>query len=284
MHYERHDFGEKTLAGGFVIPARASTTENAMADVRDAIRHLFNHANTGPFVCRQLIQFLVTDNPAPEYVARVAAVFANNGAGVRGDLAAVVRAILLDEAARSPVQFATRAEFGRLKEPVIRVMALARLFGLKTATRLLWWDWGEFNGAAKQEPTNSPSVFNFYRPDYRAPGLLTQSNLASPVFQITDSYSSISFPNKLWSIIEDGVSYWRTYEFPLDLSTETALASSPERLADHLNTYLCGGAMTKGTRDRVISAINQMPAEQAEARARVAVYLALVCPEGAVMR
>lgn len=284
MHHLRHDFGEKTLLGGFVIPARASTAENAMADVRDAIRHLFNHPNTGPFVCKQLIQFLVTDNPPPEYVARVAAVFADNGSGVRGDLAAVARAILLDEAARSPVQFATRPEFGRLKEPVIRVMALGRLFGLKTAAKLLWWDWGEFNGAAKQEPTNSPSVFNFYRPEYRAPGLLTQNNLASPVFQITDSYSSISFPNMLWQIIRDGISYWRTYEFPLDLATESALASAPEKLADHLNTYLCAGAMKKGTRDRVISAINQIPVEQAEARARVAVYLALVCPEGAVMK
>lgn len=284
MNAAQHDFGEKTLLNGFTVPARASTAENGMTDIADAIRHLFNHANTGPFVCRQLIQFLVTDNPSPAYVQRVAAAFANNGSGVRGDLAAVVRAILLDDEARSPLHSQRTASFGRLKEPVLRVMAMARAFGLKNANGLLWWDWGEFNAAAKQEPTNSPSVFNFYRPDYKAPGLLTQQNIAGPVFQITDSYSSISLPNKLWDIIEDGIRYWGAYQFPLDLSSEIAFAGSPEKLADHLNSIFCGGGMSQGARTLIIHAIQQIPAEQAEARARVAVYLTVNCPEGAVMR
>lgn len=96
LHADRHDFGEKTLLGGFVIPARAATLENALRDVRDAIHHLFEHPNCGVFVGKQLIQFLVTDNPSPAYVQRISSVFANNGSGVRGDLSAVVRAILLD--------------------------------------------------------------------------------------------------------------------------------------------------------------------------------------------
>ncbi|MES2737306.1 MAG: DUF1800 family protein [Verrucomicrobiota bacterium] len=280
---EYHDFGKKTLLGGYVIPARAATNENAERDVRDAVRHLFEHPNTPVFIGRQLIQFLVTDNPSPAYVQRIAGVFADNGEGVRGDLKAVVKAILLDEEARDP-RITGRASYGRLKEPVIRTMALARAFGLKEVPDLLWWDWGDFFNASRQEPTYSPSVFNFYRPDYRAPGLLTQNNLAGPVFQITDSFSSISFPNRLWQIMVEGFSQWETYRFPLDLSREKALAATPAHLVDHLNLLFCAGQMRPSTRMLILGAINQIPAEQADARAQVAAYLAIVCPEGAVMK
>src|SRR5262249_14707700 len=144
------------------------------------------------------IQFLVTDNPSPAYVQRVSAAFGDNGSGVRGDMGAVVKAILLDEEAREARYAANRTDYGRLKEPVVRTMAMARAFGMREVPNLVWWDWGDFYEAARQAPTYSPSVFNFYRPDYRAPGLLTQNNLAGPVFQITDSYSAIAFPNKMW--------------------------------------------------------------------------------------
>jgi uncharacterized protein (DUF1800 family) len=283
LHADRHDFGAKTLLGGFVIPARAATLENAQRDVRDAIHHLFEHPNTGVFVGKQLIQFLVTDNPSPAYVQRISSVFANNGSGVRGDLGAVVRAILLDPEARGPVG-AQAAGFGRLKEPVIRAMAMARVFGMKQVPDLLWWDWSDFYNESRQAPTNSPSVFNFYRPEYRAPGLPTQNGLASPVFQITDSYSSISFPNRLWQMLEEGLSYYEEYRFPFDFSREAAFSSSPERLMDHLNLLFCAGQMKASTRSLILSTLNQIPADQTAARVRVAAYLALTCPEGAVMR
>lgn len=283
VHADRHDFGEKTLLRGYVIPARAATRENAQRDIHDAIQHLFDHPNTGVFVGRQLIQFLVTDNPSPAYVQRVSAVFADNGSGVRGDLAAVVRAILLDVEARDP-RFTEAADHGRLKEPVIRAMALGRAFGMKQVPNLQWWDWNEFFSDSRQEPTYSPSVFNFYRPDYRAPGLLTQQDKAGPVFQITDSYSSIAFPNRLWYMIENGFSLWDTYRFPLDLSREKALAATPEKLVDHLNLLLCAGKMRPDTRSLIIHTLQQIPAAQSTARARIAAYLALVAPEGAVMK
>lgn len=283
MHADRHDFGEKMLLGGFVIPQRAATPEDGMRDVADALRHLFAHPNGGPFIGRQLIQFLVTDNPSPAYIQRIATVYADNGSGVRGDLGAVVRAILLDEEARDP-RPAGAPSFGRLREPVIRAMALGRAFGMKNTPNLLWWDWGDFFATARQAPMNSPSVFNFYRPDYRAPGLLTQNNLAGPVFQITDSYSAISFPNQLWSLIERGFSLYDIYRFPLDLSSATALAGTPELLADHLNVLFCSGQMSAASRAILLNAINQIPATEAEARARVAVYLATVAPEGAVQK
>lgn len=283
LHADRHDFGAKTLLGGFVIPARAATLENAQRDVRDAIHHLFEHPNCGVFVGKQLIQFLVTDNPSPAYVQRISSVFANNGSGVRGDLGAVVRAILLDPEARGPVG-AQAAGFGRLREPVIRAMSMARVFGMKQVHDLLWWDWSEFFNESRQAPTNSPSVFNFYRPEYRAPGLPTQNGLASPVFQITDSYSSISFPNRLWKMLEEGFSLWSEYRFPLDFGRETSLASSAERLMDHFNLLFCAGQMKASTRNVILSTLAQIPADQTTARIRVAAYLSLTCPEGAVMR
>jgi hypothetical protein len=194
-----------------------------------------------------------------------------------------VRAILLDAEARGPVA-AQPAGFGRLKEPVIRAMAMARVLGMKQVPDLLWWDWGEFYNESRQAPTYSPSVFNFYRPEYRAPGLPTQNNLASPVFQITDSHSSIAFPNQLWQMLENGFSLWEQYRFPLDLARETDLAASPERLMDHLNLLFCAGQMKPSTRGLILGVLGQIPADQTAARVRVAAYLALTCPEGAVMR
>lgn len=283
LHPDRHDFGSKTLPGGFVLPARSPSRENALRDVEDALDYLFRHANTGVFIGRQLIQFLVTDNPSPAYVQRVGMVFADNGSGVRGDLSAVIRAILLDEEARDPRHTDTQAH-GRLKEPVFRAMALARAFGMKQVPDLLWWDWSDFYNDSRQEPTYAPSVFNYYRPDYKAPGLLTQSNLAGPVFQITDSYSSISFPNRLWDLLENGFWQWDAYRFPIDMAREKDLAASPERLLDHLNLLFCAGKMRPATRSRILELLAQIPAAQASERARIAAYLVLICPEGAVMR
>ncbi|CAN5691482.1 hypothetical protein BH11VER1_BH11VER1_15280 [soil metagenome] len=283
MNADRHDFGSKTLLNGFVLPARAPTEEEAMRDIADAIRHLFNHPNCGVFVSKQLIQFLVTDNPSPAYIQRVATVFANNGSGARGDLNAVVKAILLDSEARNPTQPANDLSYGRLKEPVIRAMAMARAFGMQNTPNLLWWDWNDFFNDARQEPTYSPSVFNFFRPEYRAPGLLTSNQKSGPVFQITDSYSAIAYPNRLWEMVENGFRLYDTYQFPLDLTRETALAGSPDLLVDHLNVLFCAGQLSSSSRTIIINALNQIPSSALEARARVAVYLALIAPEGAVM-
>ncbi len=284
LHPSRHDFGRKTLLKGFSLPARAPTLANAQRDVEDTLLHLLHHPNTAPFISRQLIQFLVTDNPTPAYVQRVAAVFADNGSGTRGDLRATVTALLLDDEARRPRPSSTAPEFGRLKEPVIRTMALGRAFGLQHVNDLLWWDWGDFYDASRQEPTRSPSVFNFYRPDYRAPGLLTQAQLASPVFQITDSFSSIAFPNHLWQIVQEGFYQWNTYRFPLDISREITLAATPELLVDHLNLLLCAGHLQTSTRSLILAAINQLPATRPIDRTRLAIYLTLTAPESAVMR
>lgn len=281
---EKHDFGAKTLLKGTTIPARAATVENGMRDIDDALRNLFEHPNTGPFVGKQLIQFLVTSNPSSNYVARIAAKFVNDGSGKRGNLAAVIKAILLDEEARDARWFLGAPEFGRLKEPVHRAMAISRAGNIGRYTNLLWWTWGDFNSAAFQEPTYSPSVFNFFRPGYQPPGLLTQLGLVGPAFQITDSYSSISFPNKLWEMTEDGLAYYGTYSFPPDYADLLPVSGDAGQLVDQVNLLFCGGSMSAATRDNLVNAVNQVASYDRQLRIRLAVYLAATCPEGAVQR
>lgn len=284
MWAEKHDFGAKTLLKGFVVPTRAPTVENGVRDVDDALRNLFEHPNTPPFISRQLIQFLVTSNPSSNYVARVAAKFINDGTGRRGNLAVVLKAILLDPEARDARWFMSAPEFGRLKEPVHRALAIARVGNVGRHTNLLWWTWGEFNAAAFQEPTYSPSVFNFFRPSYQPPGLLTQNGLVGPAFQITDSYSSISFPNKLWEMTQVGLKQYDDYSFPPDYAELVAQAGSAPHLVDQVNLLFCGGAMSATTRDNILNAVQQVAATDPLLRTRLAVYLAATCPEGAVQR
>jgi uncharacterized protein (DUF1800 family) len=286
MFPQKHDFGSKTLLRGFFIPERPATEENGVAEVEEALMNLVNHPNTPPFICRQLIQFLVTSNPSTNYVARVAAKFIDNGAGARGDLGAVIRAILLDDEARDAHSFLGAPEFGRLKDPLQRVMALARVQQLANYTNLVFWDThGEFYQAVSQQPMYAPTVFNFYRPDYQPPGLLTQRGLVGPAFQITDSYSAIAVPNKLWEISEQGLSSADyDYAFPPDYSALLALgAIDPAVLVDQVNLLFCGGSMCHLTRAEILGALQQMPNDPV-ARVRVAVYLAAACPEGAVQR
>lgn len=281
---EKHDYGTKTLLNGVTIPARAMNVQNGIRDIDDAIQNLFEHPNTGPFIGRQLIQFLVTSNPSTNYVARIAAVFANNGKGKRGDLGAVIKAVLLDPEARDPRWAASAAEFGRLKEPVQRAMAMARVGHLEKYPNLVWWMWGEFNANAFQEPLYSPSVFNFFRPTYQPPGLLTANGLVGPAFQIMDSYSCISFPNQLWDITVKGLTHYGDYAFAPDYADLLPLAANAPALVDEINVLFFGGSMSGTTRDNFLNVIQQVPTYDTTLRVRLAVYLAVTCPEGAVQR
>lgn len=284
LNPERHDFGPKQLLRGRLIPERLPTRENALRDVDDAIANLVEHPNTAPFISRQLIQFLVTSNPSTNYVARVSARFANDGAGRRGNLGAVVRAVLLDPEARADQGVGASPRFGRLKDPALRFLAVARLGDVGRHADLVWWTWGEFLQDTRQEPLFAPSVFNFYRPDYSPPGLLTEQQLAGPAFQITDSNSAISLPNRLWDVVQNGISRYTDYSFPPDYGGLLAAAQRPEQLVDELNLLVCSGSMTRRTRDAMLSALNQIPADDPIVRVHVAVYLAATSPEGAVQR
>ena len=158
-----HDTGTKLLLNGFTLPAGGTT----QADLTAALQNIFTHPNVGPFISQQLIQHLVTSNPSPAYVARVTAVFSDNGSGVRGDMKAVLNAILMDTEARrgdDPTQ--VQPSDGHLKEPVLFMMNLLRATNATS-------DGANLNNYAsnmKEEPFESPTVFNFYPPNNAIPG------------------------------------------------------------------------------------------------------------------
>jgi uncharacterized protein (DUF1800 family) len=282
MHADRHDFDAKALLEGFVVPPREASESNGLQDVRDAVDSLFRHPNTPPFVSRQLIQFLVTDNPTPAYIERVQDVFVNDGSGQRGNLGAVVKAILLDPEARAqPLSPA----FGKVREPVIKTMHLGRLFKLaESHPDFVWWNWTDtYYGFSKQEPMNSPSVFNFYTPVYQAPGEIRNGGLVSPGFQIVDTFSSISFPNLMWEYLHRGFRSSYEWWYPLDYRDTSLLAGNPAALVDHVNLLVCAGNMTARTRGILLDAVSD-PALAPKERVALAVWTAMTCPEGAVQR
>ncbi|MGB0992333.1 MAG: DUF1800 family protein [Akkermansiaceae bacterium] len=286
MHAEHHDFGSKKLLDGFIIPARPASMENGNKDIEDAVNHLFNHPNTPIFISKQLIQFFVTANPSPEYVERIQNVFVNNGSGKRGDLAAVISAILLDSEAREVKHSIGEAHFGKLREPVIRTMAMARAFELGTTSpEFVWWNPESlYRGLSFQEPLNAPSVFNFYKPSYQSPGVIRDAGLVSPVFQIMDSYSSISFPNVTWDYLTEGLrSGWEDYRFPLNFTAARKVAGNNEALVDHMNLLLAAGNMTARTRSIILDAMNS-PELAEDDRILLAAYLTMMSPEGATQK
>lgn len=191
-----HDCEPKTLLGGLALPARTPSPGNTgtagLADVEAAVENLFNHPNVGPFLSRQLIQRLVTSNPSPEYVGRVAAKFANNGANVRGDLGAVVKAILLDPEARDASSLANPA-WGKMREPFLRVVNLARAFNAASLSGHYALD--QFTLDHLQDPMSAPSVFNYFLPGHSPPGELTQQGYVAPEFQILNASTAITGPN-----------------------------------------------------------------------------------------
>lgn len=286
MHAEYHDTEAKTLLDGYVIPARPQSRENARKDIDDALNHLFNHPNTPVFISKQLIQFLVTSNPSPGYVQRVQSVFVDNGHGVRGDLGAVAKAILLDDEAREIKFPVGDAHYGKLREPVVRTMAMARAFQLgETHPGFVWWNPYElYAGMSFQEPMNAPSVFNFFKPGYQAPGVIRDAGLVSPVFQIMDSYSAVSFPNLLWDYLDSGFrSGWGNPRYPLNFSASRMAAVTDGALVDRMNLLLASGNMSARTRGVILAAL-ATPGLSQDEKIQLAAYLTLMSPEGATQQ
>ncbi|MGC6426950.1 MAG: DUF1800 domain-containing protein [Akkermansiaceae bacterium] len=284
-----HDFQAKRIPSGngtfHLIPARSATDRNAMQDVEDTISTLFNHSNTPPFISRQLIQFLVTANPTPEYIERVSTVFANNGKGERGDLEAVIKAILLDEEARNPMEHLRTKHFGGLREPLIRYMHLARLANMQRIFNLRWWNWpndSDVKSSILQAPMSSPTVFNYFRPDYRMRGQLSDRGLDAPVFGITDSYAAISVPNFFWDFCVNGQRQSGRYDHDPDWTHLRDLATDIPALLDHLSLLVTGGTMSASTREHITTALEGTTSRTE--RARLGVFLSIISPEGASLK
>jgi uncharacterized protein (DUF1800 family) len=269
-----HDTAAKTLLNGATVPAGGTTR----ADLQIALDNLANHPNVGPFLARHLIQRMVTSNPSPAYIARVATVFNNNGSGVRGDMRAVVRAILLDTEARD-ASVAQQYGSGKVKEPMLRVAAVLRAFGAQgqtvsgtagPTTRALLRNRG-VGVDMSQSIMSSPSVFNFYRPNFLPTGDLRQRGLFAPELQILNEASSITTLNHLYARLnrtdrdDTGIALtttdprFYTTQYRFDLSAEKPLAVSPEALVDRLNLLLMGGRMPTDMRTILINAAYQIP-------------------------
>ncbi|HRK31673.1 MAG TPA: DUF1800 domain-containing protein, partial [Tepidisphaeraceae bacterium] len=278
-----HEFAAKQILDGVIIPARTPSIANAMQNLADAHNQLFNHNNTAPFICKQLIQRLVTSNPSPGYVYRVSQVFADNGQGIRGDLKAVVKAILLDYEARAPYDLAANPNtispvytqgYGKLREPVLRLSAMVRAFRPSSATGL--YRIPSTDTALLQSALRSPTVFNFFEPGYAHPGDLASGGLVSPEFQILNEITIVSAANLLEGATRNPVT---GNDIRLDFSVEQALAGNASALVDRLNLLLMYGQMSSEMRTRVINHVNSLSAGNPLERVRAAVHLIVASSE-----
>jgi uncharacterized protein (DUF1800 family) len=286
LYEDRHDQLPKTLFHDKPWQVTLPRNNGARKDIEAAIDALVNHPNTAPFIATALIRFLVTSNPSPAYVKRVADVFVNNGQGVRGDLFATVRAILLDTDARNATARAN-PRAGKLQEPMLRVTRMVRAFGAGRNTTDFQF-WSQVIGPNLQQwPLAAPSVFNFFMPGYRHLGTLARNGLNSPEFQILNSVSIATLSNQFAQFV-DGLLHPRMVpgqpEFRFDFTTERGLAATPDALLDRLNLLLCGNTMSGATRTQIRNAVNAIPVTNIEGRVRLAVWLTAVSAEAATLQ
>jgi uncharacterized protein (DUF1800 family) len=266
-----HDATAKILLNGTVLPAGQTAEE----DLAGALSNIFNHPNVGPFVCTQLIQHLVKSNPSPAYVSRVAAVFANNGSGVRGDMQAVIRAILEDTEARAgdtnPLD-----DGGHLREPILWITNFLRAIGFtNTDPNSSYYSLSNYSNNLNERPYRSGSVFNFFPPSYVIP----QTTLNAPEFDLENTASAI-----LRLSLANTMVFNKITGFNVDLSATGTLgqiaAVSPANLVDMLGLMFMHGQMPTDMRTEIINTISGLgTAEQV----RVAVFLVITSSQYKVM-
>lgn len=282
---------------GTTIPAQSPA--NPKATLKTALDTLANHPNVGPFIGKQLIQRLVTSNPSPAYVSAVAAAFANNGAGVRGDMKAVVKAVLLHPEARS-----LSATHGKLREPVLRLSAFLRAFPVSSDSGQYRVDMTDNPGTQLgQTPMRSPSVFNFYRPGYIPPGTAAAAaGLASPEMQIAHETTAAGYVNYMRDAVQSGVGVWsnsrKRRDVQVSYAAEIVLATQPAQLVDRLDAKLMYGTMPPALKQEIVQAVGKIVIpvrnsngsnqqwidQQKRNRVRAAVLLTLVSPEFVVQK
>lgn len=297
---QNHDAGAKTLLNGFTISACTSTTSAqnvacAQSDMTAVMDHLANHPNVGPFLGKQLIQHLVTSNPSPAYVERVARVFNNDCSGlypqgcanVRGNLKLVVQAILLDPEARGDVK--TAPNYGKLREPAQYVNAFLRAFNVKSFDKLSTSDGvlggrssTDFAGTLDQPIFQPPTVFSYYQPGYEVPG----TKILGPAFGILSTTTTLRRANDINTLVYSGVtanatptaaSPDRPRGTSIDIANLEALAANPTDVVNALDALLLHGTMNAQMRASIVTAMNAINdanlTTRHQKRARLAVYL-----------
>jgi uncharacterized protein (DUF1800 family) len=282
-----HSTSERKFLG--VTISGATTGE---ADLKVALDTLFNHPNVGPFIGKQLIQRLVTSNPSPAYVSRVAAAFNNNGAGVRGDMKALIRAVLLDPEAQGASGGATE----KVREPFIRIANWMRAFNVtSTSGRYLLTALDDPINGLGQAPMRSPSVFNFFRPGYTPPNTaISEAGEVAPEMQIMSEPTSIGYVNYMQNAVAYGVG--TGFDIKPNYANELALVATPEQLVERVNLLLLNGSMSTTLRSQMLTALNSivqptptssnadLVAKFKNYRVNMAVYLAMVSPEYIVQK
>jgi uncharacterized protein (DUF1800 family) len=286
---DHHDTDAKTIIGGVSVPAGGT----AEADLKIALDTLFNHPNVGPFISKQLIQRLVTSNPSPAYVQRVAQIFNNDGTGVRGNLLAVAKAILTDPEAVTP---GTSNTYGKLREPLLRSTNMWRAFTASNSSNKV----APIQSAAQffgQYPLESASVFNFFQPSYQLTGALANAGMVAPEFEITNEATLVYTDNAIQQLaykyvdsagnVYSGVDGPQTPQ-PGAVNLHTAdwepLAANPANLVDQMNAVLMAGQMSPSMRTALIAYATAVPSTSPAARVVETAELLLSSPQYAVQR
>ncbi|WP_119155024.1 DUF1800 domain-containing protein [Caldimonas tepidiphila] len=296
-----HSRLEKRFLGTVVSEQARADPDASLAA---AMETLYRHPNVGPFIGRQLIQRLVTSNPSPAYVARAAAAFDGDGRGVRGDMKAVIHAVLLDPEARDPDR-AKDGRFGKLREPVLRLSAFLRAFGVRSDSGDFLLDATDDPGTQLgQSPLRAPSVFNFYRPGYVPPGTrAAAAGLVAPEMQITHETSVAGYVNFMREAVASGVGRRggegpRRRDLQPDYAPELALAAQPAALVDRMDRLLTGGQMSAALKAEIGAALASLPVPAARpdgsnaaaverakrTRVQAALLLTLASPEFIVQK
>lgn len=281
---DHHSTAEKDFLG-VTIPA--STSPDTAGDLKIALDTIFNHPNVPAFVCKQLIQHLVTSNPSPAYISRITAVFKDNGSGVRGDMKAVITAILLDTEARDAATAQANPQYGKVREALLRYTEWARAFTAQSRN-------GSYNIGSTEDPIwglgqmalRSPTVFNWFAPGYVPPGTsIEAAGLTAPEMQMTNVTTVVGYLNYMQSALSadatSGSDIYASY------ATEMALAATPDALMDRLNMLMMGGAMDTTLRSQIEGAVEAIPIPTGDqsainaallARVQTAIYLTMASP------
>lgn len=284
MYEDHHEPGTKTLLNGVVVPAGQS----GMEDIEDAIDNLFQHVNVGPFISRLLIQRLVKSNPSPAYIRRVSNAFADNGQGERGDLRAVIKAILLDEEARSCDWLEDDTQ-GKLREPFVRYTHFSKASDIEHYYGRYWNVGYSFWEATGQMVFGAPSVFNFFLPDYQPVGKIAEANLVAPEFQIHNSRSSVGMINHAnrWSVYKTVFNTWEENDPEVHLNVDELkiLARDTETLINRLDMLFTHGQLGDRTRRIMKEALDPLIyGHYRDDRVRLALYLIMISPDYAILK
>jgi uncharacterized protein (DUF1800 family) len=271
-----------TSAKSFLGATIAEGTDGNAA-LKIALDTLFNHSNVPAFIGQQLIQRLVTSNPSPAYISRVAAIFTSGNGGVRGDMKSVISAVLLDPEAQTALA-SLSAGAGKLREPIIRLAQWARTF--KTVSTSGNWQVGDTSNQGTrlgQSPMRSPTVFNFFRPGFVPPnGVLGNPALVAPELQITNESTVIGYANFMQETINGTLA-----DLTPDYTTETAIAGNAAALFNRLNMLLAGGQLSTATATVIQNAINTISVSNPSgtlSRVKAAIMLIMCSPEYIVQK